>query len=56
MKETIIEKDSYADQIVREKDSYADQIVRDKDAQLEQLQDSSVFKLLKVLDRLRNKK
>jgi hypothetical protein len=45
LKETIIEKDDYAEQFVRA-----------KDIQLEELRDSTVFKVLKLLDRLRNKK
>ena len=43
-------------EVIMEKDAYEEQFVRSKDAQLEELRDSVVFKLLKVLDRLRNKK
>ena len=64
-------KDAYAEQIIKAKDAYAEQgisettahyekiiekIIQDKDASIEEIRDSSMFKLLKVLDRLRNKK
>ena len=45
LKETIIEKDAYAEQFVRA-----------KDIQLEELRDSTVFKILKIFDKFRNKK
>ena len=43
-------------EVIMEKDAYEEQFIRSKDAQLEELRDSVVFKLLKLLDRLRNKK
>ena len=55
IKNVIKDKDAYAEQIIKDKDAYAEQIIKDKDAQLEKIQDSTAFKFLKLLDKIRNK-
>ena len=52
----IKDKDAYAEQIIKEKDAYAEQIIKEKDASIEEIRYSSIFKILKIFDKLRNKK
>jgi hypothetical protein len=49
------DKDAYAEQIIKDKDAYAEQIIRDKDEIINSLEQSFVFKLLRILEKLRGK-
>ena len=51
----IKQKDTYAEQIIKQKDTYTEQIIKDKDTQLEELQNSTAFKFLRLLDKITNK-
>ena len=51
----IRDKDAYAEQIIRDKDAYAEQIIKDKDTQLEEIKQSTAFRILRSIDKLRGK-
>ena len=55
IEKTIKDKDAYSEQIIKDKDAYSEQIIKDKDEQLEKIQDSTAFKLLRLLDKFTNK-
>ena len=55
LKQGLFDKDTNMEQIIKDKDAYAEQIIRDKDEIINLLQQSSVFKLLRTLDKLRRK-
>lgn len=42
-------------QIIKDKDAYIEQIIKDKDAELQEIKQSTVFKLLRIFDKLRGK-
>ena len=56
----LFRSDDYAEQGISETTTHyeklIEKIIKDKDASIEELRDSTVFKVLKLLDRLRNKK
>ncbi len=55
LKQGISDKDSHMEQIIKDKDTYAEQIIKDKDEIINSLEQSSAFKLLRILDKLRGK-
>jgi len=55
IKQIIKDKDTYIEQIIKDKDTYIEQIIKDKDIQLQEIKQSIVFKLLRILDKLKGK-
>lgn len=53
--ETTEHYEKIIEQVIKDKDAYTEQVIKDKDSQLQEIKQSTMYKLLRILDKLRGK-
>ena len=55
LQQIIKDKDDFLNKVIKDKDDFLNKVIKDKDAQINEIKNSTVWKILKKLDKIRGK-